>query len=62
MITKAKCLTDQEDFFTKDNLYVGYYEDGYFITTDDDNSKNILFDGEFEIEIDENTCCVGAPV
>lgn len=49
MITKVRCLTDQEEFFTKDNLYIGYLEDRHFITTDDDNSKNILFPGEFEL-------------
>lgn len=45
----VECIIGYSDFFTKGFIYRGYFEGDVFITTDDDNSKNALFNGEYKI-------------
>lgn len=48
-IIEVECIVGYSDFFTKGCVYRGYLEGNVLITTDDDNSKNALFEGEYKI-------------
>lgn len=46
---KAECLSDHCKYFTKGELYRGYIEGDVLITTDNENSKNCLFQNEYRV-------------
>lgn len=48
-VVKVECIVDYSEFFTQGSEYKGYLEGDVLITTDDDNSKNALFKGEYKI-------------